>query len=145
MDCKKAVTVFENSPIFVDFLREDMKTTGEIGLLLDKNGKSYGIQNGDVNGVSLNVPQQKDVDSFISIHTQPFTETESERDIKSTKYNNITASIILSQELFETTWDGKIIQDTDTGITEHTFSIVCDGCASAPQEEQYIGNCSIQW
>lgn len=144
MNCKQAVSVFENSPVFTDFLREDMDVSGEIGVLIDKNGESYGIQNGNINGVQLDVPQIE-TNSFISVHTQPFTETESKRDIKSTGYDIITASIILSQELFETTWNGKVIQETESGIIERSFSIVCDGCASAPQDEQYIENCSVQW
>lgn len=142
MKSKTVVENFCNSDDVLTFLGKDLRGTDEVGCVMDPNGNLHNIVTGTSSGVSIDIPEN-DSEKFTGIHTHPSVSGTdiSDKDVKSTNYPNINFSIILSQRMFETVWDGVCFKSENMEVTEKTeFVVECDGTTNGPPEDRYISD-----
>ena len=147
MDSKTVIENFYGSDDVLEFLSKDLKGTDEVGCVMDSNGNLHSIVTGTATGVSIDIPETN-TDQFTGIHTHPSVSGTdiSDKDIRSTNYPNINFSIILSQRMFETAWDGICFKCSNMEITECTrFVLECDGTTDGPAEDRYITNPKLRY
>lgn len=144
MNTSDAIRAFGNSDRLIEFLETDICGTSEVGATMNKDGDINNIKLGKTDAVSMDIPSGQDI---IGIHTHPSVSGVkiSEGDMKSTNYPNIVCSIILCQEMFDTTWDGICFKCENMSVVEkNRFRVEAEGSTDGPKSQRYISDANIE-
>jgi hypothetical protein len=140
------VNLLENCSLLEEFLLQDMQTTGEIGFVLGTCGRIHEpIKHGAHQTVTLNVHIPFEDEHAVPVHTHPASQKPkpSALDIeRSATDERVAGFIVVSQEMFTTSWDGYAVLCGRNGETRDKvdFRIECEGSSDGPAEERYLSN-----
>lgn len=145
--------ILENCGRFLEFLEADNESGREVGCILTASGEVRQLKEGDMQEIGF-YGAGTGHEPVAVVHTHPTidsgpTLSESDFEIR-TQNRGIQGMVVLSREMFETTWDGVCLYlgpstDIDAEYEEIRFRVVCDGTTAGPAEEKHVKNPRIEF